>query len=82
MSNYNKLDVSLPNVIEKFSLEGALKGGYYQCSKYDQCYCMYSRYVRIPREGTCISQCMCDDCRLELSGLCEQDSGPSEVPGV
>lgn len=80
--NYTRLEVCLPNVMEKFSLEGALKGGYYQCSNYDQCYCMYSRAVRLPKEGKCISQCMCDDCRIEMSGLCEQDSGPSEIPGV
>lgn len=80
--NYTKLEISLPNVIEKFSLQGALKGGYYQCSQSDQCYCMYSRYVRLPRDGGCLSQCMCDDCRIEQSGLCQQDAGQSEVPGV
>ena len=80
--SYHRLEISLPNVIEKFSLEGALKGGYYQCSQSDQCYCMYSRSVRLPRSGGCISQCMCDDCRIEMSGMCEQDAGQSEVPGV
>jgi hypothetical protein len=81
--SYNRLEISLPNVIETFSLEGALKGGYYQCSQSDQCYCMYSRHVRLPRGGGCLSQCMCDDCRIEMSGMCQQDaSAESVVPGV
>lgn len=79
--NYTRLDASLP-YMEEFSLEGALKGGYYQCSSSDQCYCMYSRHVRLPKQGACVSQCLCDDCRIEMSGMCEQDSGPSEIPGV
>lgn len=81
--SYNRLDISLPNVIETFSLEGALKGGYYQCSQSDQCYCMYSRHARLPRGGGCLPQCMCDDCRIEMSGMCQQDaSAESDVPGV
>lgn len=81
--NYTKLDICLPNAVaEHFSLEGALRGGYYQCSETDQCFCMYSRHVPIPKGGRCVSQCLCDDCRLEMSGMCEQDSGPSEIPGV
>lgn len=80
--SYTRLDISLPNVVETFSLEGALKGGYYQCSASDQCYCMFSRYTRLPKGGKCIPQCMCDDCRIDMSGMCEQDAGLSGVPGV
>ena len=80
--SYGRLESSLPNIVEQFSLEGALRGGYYQCSNSDQCYCMYSRHVPVPRGGKCVPQCACDDCRIELSGLCEQDSGDSGVPGV
>jgi hypothetical protein len=81
--SYTRLEVSLPNhLVERFSLEGALRGGYYQCLPSDQCYCMFSRQVRLPKEGKCIPQCLCDDCRIDQSGLCEQDSGPSEIPGV
>ena len=80
--SYDRLEASLPNIVERFSLEGALRGGYYQCYDSDQCYCMFSRHVPVPKGGKCVPQCACDDCRIELSGMCEQDSGGSGVPGV
>lgn len=80
--SYTTLRKCMPNVIERFSLEGAIQGGYYQCLNTDQCFCMYSKHVKLPKNGGCLSQCLCDDCRIEMSGLCEQDAGDSHVPGV
>lgn len=63
-------------------IDSAIQGGYRQCLKTDQCWCKQASGVRLPAEGACYPECMCNDCRLEQSGMCEQDSGESDVPGV
>lgn len=63
-------------------IDSAINGGYRQCLVTDQCWCKMAKGVKLPPEGACYPECMCDDCRLEQSGLCEQDSGISETPGV
>lgn len=63
-------------------ISSAINGGYRQCLVTDQCWCKSARGVKLPPQGACYPECMCDDCRLEQSGMCEQDSGDLEPPGV
>jgi len=40
----------------------------------DQCFC--NTYNR------CYPEQLCGDCNLDKSGMCQQDSGDSSIPGV
>jgi len=65
-----------------FSIMGAMKintGS--RCLQGDDCWCM-DKDKGLPPQGGCYIQCRCNDCDLNKTGFCPQDSGSDPLPGV
>ena len=84
MSRNQKLYFKLPCIEHYLFLSGTVYHSDPQTiNKDDQCFCqdMSLRNAQNP-QGQCYPQQLCNDCNLNLSGSCPQESNTNEYPGV